>query len=126
VGRGTASGSVASGNNWRVRAGLLGHFNKHRRSVSAQRGHRRWYSRRRGADLPTLATVALARRGLTPRCMLSKYCLMLCLHLVEDSTWLLHILGLFFGQRMAKDYAGAAILVPYFLLTLVAIYLFAR
>src|ERR1043166_6240609 len=36
------------------------------------------------------------------------------------------ILALFFGQRMAKDYAGAAILVPYFLLTLVAIYLLAR
>ena len=35
------------------------------------------------------------------------------------------ILGLFFGQRMAKDYAGAAILVPYFLLTLVAICLLA-
>ena len=36
------------------------------------------------------------------------------------------ILALFFGQRMAKDYAGAAILVPYFLLTLVAIYLLGR
>ena len=36
------------------------------------------------------------------------------------------IIALFFGQRMAKDYAGAAILVPYFLLTLVAIYLLAR
>ena len=35
------------------------------------------------------------------------------------------ILGLFFGQRLAKDYAGAAILVPYFLLTLVAICLLA-
>ncbi len=35
----------------------------------------------------------------------------------------LAILALFFGQRMAKDYAGAAVLVPYFLLTLVAIYL---
>jgi len=35
----------------------------------------------------------------------------------------LSILALFFGQRMAKDYAGAAILVPYFLLSLVAIYL---
>jgi len=34
------------------------------------------------------------------------------------------ILALFFGQRMAKEYAGAAVLVPYFLLTLVAIYLF--
>ncbi|MFN2426213.1 MAG: DoxX family protein [Candidatus Binatia bacterium] len=33
------------------------------------------------------------------------------------------ILMLFFGQRVAKDYAGAAVLVPYFLLTLVAIHL---
>ena len=38
----------------------------------------------------------------------------------------LSILGLFFGQRMAKDYAGAAVLVSYFLLSLVAIYLLAR
>lgn len=38
----------------------------------------------------------------------------------------LSILGLFFGQRLAKDYAGAAILVPYFLLTLIAIYLLAH
>jgi uncharacterized membrane protein YphA (DoxX/SURF4 family) len=38
----------------------------------------------------------------------------------------LSILGLFFGQRMAKDYAGAAILVPYFLLSLAAIYLLTR
>ena len=36
------------------------------------------------------------------------------------------ILCLFFGQRMAKEYAGAAILVPYFLLALVAIYLLAQ
>jgi hypothetical protein len=36
------------------------------------------------------------------------------------------ILVLFFGQRMAKDYAGAAVLVPYFLLALVAIYLLAH
>jgi diacylglycerol kinase len=36
------------------------------------------------------------------------------------------IISLFFGQRMAKDYAGAAVLVPYFLLTLVAIYLLAQ
>jgi hypothetical protein len=35
------------------------------------------------------------------------------------------IIGLFFGQRVAKDYAGAAVLVPYFLLALVAIYLLA-
>lgn len=36
------------------------------------------------------------------------------------------ITALFFGQRMAKEYSGAAVLVPYFLLTLVAIYLFAH
>jgi uncharacterized membrane protein YphA (DoxX/SURF4 family) len=36
------------------------------------------------------------------------------------------ILALFFGQRLAKDYAGAATLVPYFLLCLSAIYILAR
>jgi hypothetical protein len=36
------------------------------------------------------------------------------------------IIALFLGQRMTKDYAGAAVLVPYFLLTLVAIYLLAQ
>ena len=36
------------------------------------------------------------------------------------------ILALFFGQRMAKDYAGAAVLVPYFLVALSAIYLLAQ
>ncbi|MBV9618961.1 MAG: DoxX family protein [Verrucomicrobia bacterium] len=36
------------------------------------------------------------------------------------------ILCLFFGQRIAKEYAGAAVLVSYFLLTLVAIYLLAH
>jgi hypothetical protein len=36
------------------------------------------------------------------------------------------IISLFFGQRMAKEYAGAAVLVPYFLFTLVAIYLLAQ
>ncbi len=36
------------------------------------------------------------------------------------------VTALFFGQRMAKEYAGAAVLVSYFLLTLVAIYLLAH
>ncbi|HEX4653071.1 MAG TPA: hypothetical protein VH227_02380 [Candidatus Udaeobacter sp.] len=36
------------------------------------------------------------------------------------------VISLFFGQRMAKEYAGAAVLVPYFLLTLIAIYLLAQ
>jgi len=36
------------------------------------------------------------------------------------------VLALFLGQRIAKDYAGAAVLVPYFLLMLVAMYLLAQ
>jgi diacylglycerol kinase len=36
------------------------------------------------------------------------------------------IVALFFGQRIAKDYPGAAVLVPYFLLALIGIYLLAR
>jgi diacylglycerol kinase len=36
-----------------------------------------------------------------------------------------NVVALFFGQRVAKDYAGAAALVPYFLLALAAIYLLA-
>jgi hypothetical protein len=35
----------------------------------------------------------------------------------------LSIVGLFFGQRVAKDYPGAAVLVPYFILLLILIYL---
>lgn len=33
------------------------------------------------------------------------------------------LLALFFGQRIAKDYPGAVSLVPYFILTLILIYL---
>jgi len=36
------------------------------------------------------------------------------------------IIALFFGQRMAKEYAGAAVLVSYFLVALSAIYLLAQ
>ena len=36
------------------------------------------------------------------------------------------VIALFLGQRTAKDYAGAAVLVPYFLLTLAAMYLLAQ
>jgi len=38
----------------------------------------------------------------------------------------INLTALFFGQRLAKDYAGAAALVPYFLLALSAIYLLAE
>jgi hypothetical protein len=57
--------------------------------------------------------------------------LIICL---KDSTVALYgailsaaaITALFFGQRVAKEYAGAAVLIPYFLLTLLAIYLLAQ
>lgn len=35
----------------------------------------------------------------------------------------LSLLALFFGQRLAKDYPGAAVIVPYFILMLILIYL---
>ena len=35
----------------------------------------------------------------------------------------LSLLALFFGQRIAQDYAGAATLVPYFLVSILTIYL---
>jgi len=38
----------------------------------------------------------------------------------------INITALFFGQRVAKDYVGAAALVPYFLVVLTAIYLLAE
>jgi diacylglycerol kinase len=38
----------------------------------------------------------------------------------------INLLALFFGQRVAKDYVGAAVLVPYFLLAITAIYLLAE
>jgi hypothetical protein len=37
----------------------------------------------------------------------------------------LSLIALLFGQRVAKDYSGAATLVPYFLLALSALYLLA-
>ena len=37
-----------------------------------------------------------------------------------------NLVALFFGQRVSKDYAGAAALVPYFLLALISIYLLAQ
>jgi|SRR4051812_6291393 hypothetical protein len=37
-----------------------------------------------------------------------------------------NLIALFFGQRVSKDYAGAAALVPYFLLAITAIFLLAE
>ncbi|MGI8546602.1 MAG: DoxX family protein, partial [Gemmatimonadaceae bacterium] len=54
--------------------------------------------------------------------------LIVLLHSTDVAFWgavlaAVSLIALFFGQRMAKDYAGAATLVPYFLLTLAAIWL---
>ena len=38
----------------------------------------------------------------------------------------INLTALFFGQRVAKDYVGAAVLVPYFLLAITAIYFLAE
>ena len=38
----------------------------------------------------------------------------------------INITALFFGQRVSRDYVGAAVLVPYFLLALAGIYLLAE
>jgi uncharacterized membrane protein YphA (DoxX/SURF4 family) len=38
----------------------------------------------------------------------------------------INITALFFGQRVSKDYVGAAVLVPYFLLAITGIYLLAE
>jgi len=38
----------------------------------------------------------------------------------------INIIALFFGQRVSKDYVGAAVLVPYFLLAISGIYLLAE
>src|SRR5215210_5139313 len=37
-----------------------------------------------------------------------------------------NLTALFFGQRVAKDYVGAAVLVPYFLLAMTAIFVLAE
>lgn len=38
----------------------------------------------------------------------------------------INIIALFFGQRVSKDYVGAAVLVPYFLLALAGIFVLAQ
>ncbi len=54
----------------------------------------------------------LVRRGTA----IAYYCVLLSA---------LALLALFFGQRMAREYPGAAVLVPYFLVALAGLYLLA-
>lgn len=56
--------------------------------------------------------------------------LILLVHSVVVAFWgaalsAVSLTALFFGQRVAKDYAGASVLVPYFLLAILAMWLLA-
>lgn len=48
-----------------------------------------------------------------------------CLSFVGTALSALALIMLFFGQRMAKDYAGAGGLVPYFILAVINLYFLA-
>ena len=80
------------------------------------------------ALVPLLVTV-ITLLELTAGALSAAGCVFLVLR--HDSTLAFYgavvsafsLVALFFGQRMAKDYSGAATLVPYFLLSCAAIYL---
>jgi hypothetical protein len=65
-----------------------------------------------------LATGALCAAGLVPLLLSGGTRLALWGVALSGLTFV----ALFFGQRMAKDYAGAAGLVPYFLVSLAALF----
>lgn len=66
-----------------------------------------------------LATGLLAAAGIIYFVMTGSVILIF----VSGVVGALSILALFFGQRIAKDYPGAAVLVPYFILQIILIYL---
>lgn len=76
---------------------------------------------------PMLATI------LVTECAAGAICAVGTAQIVSsgDTMWALHgaqlaalnIVMLFFGQRLAKDYAGAAALIPYFILSVGAVIL---
>lgn len=71
--------------------------------------------------LMEIATGALAAVGLIYLIGTGSTVILFYASLVGAAT----LTALFFGQRMAQDYPGAAVLVPYFLLDLVMMYLAA-
>lgn len=81
----------------------------------------------RGMVAPMLATITVMELATGFLCAAG-----IVYFLVANSTVLIFyaaILGalsigaLFFGQRVAKDYAGAAVLIPYFILLIIMLYL---
>lgn len=81
----------------------------------------------RGTVPPMLATITLMElaTGILSAVGVIYYLLTGSLALIfyAASLGAVSILALFFGQRVAKDYAGAAVLIPYFILMLVLMYL---
>ncbi|MEP6947139.1 MAG: DoxX family protein [Acidobacteriota bacterium] len=69
--------------------------------------------------LMELATGLLSLAGIVWFLAVGSTIVIFCSATLGAST----IIALFMGQRVAKDYPGAAILVPYFLLLIVVIYL---
>ena len=101
-----------------------------------RRGNREWltahFAKSPLAGLVSALLIAITILEIAAGALSGVGCLLVIL--LKDSTIAFYgailsaatITALFFGQRMAKEYAGAAVLVPYFLLTLVAMYLLAQ
>jgi hypothetical protein len=66
-----------------------------------------------------LATGFLAAAGIIYFLATGSLVLIFCASVIGTTS----ITALFFGQRVAKDYPGAAVLVPYFILMLILMYL---
>ena len=82
----------------------------------------------RGQVAPMLAVITLTETAAGAACAIGAV-LLATGKPATVATWgaqlaALNIVMLFFGQRMAKDYAGAASLVPYFIACVGAIVLF--
>jgi hypothetical protein len=66
-----------------------------------------------------VATGVLAAAGIVYFMVTGSTVLMFCAGVLGAAT----LTALFFGQRIAKDYPGAAVLVPYFILLLILAFL---
>jgi hypothetical protein len=81
----------------------------------------------RGTVPPMLATITIMElaTGFLSAIGIIYFILRGSLHLIFYASVLgaLSVVALFFGQRVAKDYAGAAVLIPYFILLIILMYL---
>jgi len=81
----------------------------------------------RGTVPPMLATITVMElaTGFLSAIGIVYFLLTNSLHLIFYASVLgaASVVALFFGQRVAKDYAGAAVLIPYFILLIILMYL---